>query len=62
MMMVVVVCREAYPEYTVLDIKFAFNVSRLIALERERQESLCLSVATIVHAALLLLAFHRWLF
>jgi len=33
----VVWCREAYPEYSVLDIKFAFNVSRLIALERERQ-------------------------
>ena len=32
----VVVYREAYPEYSVLDIKFAFNVSRLIALERER--------------------------
>jgi len=38
----VYICREAYPEYSVVDIKFAFNVTRLIALERERQVDVAL--------------------
>jgi len=39
---VCIICREAYPEYSVVDIKFAFNVTRLIALERERQVDVAL--------------------
>jgi len=49
------VYREAYPEYTVLDIKFAFNVSRLIALERERQELVSLLCSCVhIHCAVFL--------